>query len=88
MTHLTLPAPLRLFNVFRGWRAINTSYQHKLITNERKTHHTMLTPIIVTAAVVGALGYAFRSGRSDGIINRRPYNNRHSDASGARDLIR
>jgi len=48
----------------------------------------MFTPIIVTVVVVGALGYAFRSDRSDGMINRRPYNNRYSDASGARDLIR
>ncbi len=48
----------------------------------------MLTSIIVTAAVLGALGYAFRSDRSDGLINRRPYNNPYSDASGARDLIR
>jgi hypothetical protein len=47
----------------------------------------MLTTIIVTAIVVGTLGYAFDSGRRDNLINRRPYNNRYSDASGARDLI-
>jgi len=48
----------------------------------------MLTSIIVTAVVAGALGYALRHGRHgrDGdLIVHRPYNNRYDDASGARD---
>jgi hypothetical protein len=48
----------------------------------------MFTTIIVTAIIVGALGYAFRSDRHDGLIVKRPYNNRYNDASGARDLLR
>ncbi len=45
----------------------------------------MLTSIIVTTLVVGALGYGLRSGRRGKLIIRRPYNNRYSDASGARE---
>jgi hypothetical protein len=45
----------------------------------------MLSSIIVTSIVVGALGYALRSGRDGGQIVHRPYNNRYNDASGARD---
>jgi len=45
----------------------------------------MITSIIVTAVIAGALGYALRPGDSDDIIVRRPYNNRYNDASGARD---
>jgi hypothetical protein len=45
----------------------------------------MITSIIVTAVIVGALGYALRPGEGDDIIVKRPYNNRYNDASGARD---
>ena len=45
----------------------------------------MLTSIVVTPLVVAALGLGLRSGRRGGLILRRPYNNRYSDASGARD---
>jgi hypothetical protein len=45
----------------------------------------MLTSIAVTALVVATLGYGLRSKRSDASILRRPYNNRYSDASGARE---
>jgi hypothetical protein len=47
----------------------------------------MLTSIIVTLVVVAALGYGLRSGRRGRgqLIVRRPYNNRHNDASGARE---
>jgi hypothetical protein len=45
----------------------------------------MLSAIVITAVVVGSLGYALRSGRDDDLIIRRPYNNRYNDASGARD---
>ncbi len=45
----------------------------------------MFTAIIVTAVIVGALGYALRSGRHGDMIVKRPYNNRYSDASGARE---
>jgi hypothetical protein len=44
----------------------------------------MLTAIIVTLIIVGALGYALRAG-GGGLISRRPYNNRYNDASGARE---
>ncbi len=45
----------------------------------------MLTAIIITIVIAAALGYAQRGGRQGGIILRRPYNNRYSDASGARE---
>jgi hypothetical protein len=45
----------------------------------------MLSSIIVTSIVVGALGYALRSGSDGKQILHRPYNNRYNDASGARD---
>jgi hypothetical protein len=45
----------------------------------------MLSAIIVTLIVTTALGYALRTARSDGLISRRPYNNRYNDASGARE---
>jgi hypothetical protein len=45
----------------------------------------MIASIIVTAVVAGGLGYALRPSRSDELIVHRPYNNRHNDATGARD---
>jgi hypothetical protein len=45
----------------------------------------MPASIIVTLILTVTLGYALRTGRSDGLIVRRPYNNRYNDASGARD---
>jgi hypothetical protein len=42
----------------------------------------MITAIIVTTIITFALAYAMRTGAT---ITRRPYNNRYSDASGARD---
>jgi hypothetical protein len=45
----------------------------------------MLTSIIVTIVIIAALAYAMRSGRGSGAIVRRPYNNRYSDASAARE---
>jgi hypothetical protein len=45
----------------------------------------MITSIIVTGIITGALGYALRSGRNGDIIVRRPYNNRYNDAAGARE---
>ncbi len=45
----------------------------------------MLISIAVTLLVVATLGYGLRSARSDKLIVRRPYNNRYSDASGARE---
>lgn len=46
----------------------------------------MLASIFVTLIIIAALGYGLRSERGDGeLISRRPYNNRHNDASGARD---
>ena len=45
----------------------------------------MLTAITVTLIITTAIGYALRSGRKDGLIARRPYNNRYNDASAARD---
>jgi hypothetical protein len=44
----------------------------------------MLTAIIVTLIIAGALGYASRAGGEE-LISRRPYNNRYNDASGARE---
>jgi hypothetical protein len=46
----------------------------------------MLASIFVTITIIAALGFGLRSERGDGeLISRRPYNNRHNDASGARD---
>jgi hypothetical protein len=45
----------------------------------------MLTSIIITVLVVATLGYGLRPRRSDASILRRPYNNRYSDAAGARE---
>jgi hypothetical protein len=45
----------------------------------------MLTSLIVTAVIVGALGYTLRPGRHGELIVHRPYNNRYDDASAARD---
>jgi len=45
----------------------------------------MVTAIIISIVIIAAYGYARWSGREDGLIVRRPYNNRHNDASGARD---
>lgn len=46
----------------------------------------MLTSLIVTGVIAGALGYALRPGRHDEMIVHRPYNNRYDDASAARDF--
>jgi hypothetical protein len=45
----------------------------------------MITSIIMTGVVLGALGYALRPGRHGDMIVSRPYNNRYNDASGARE---
>jgi hypothetical protein len=46
----------------------------------------MFASIFVTTIIVAALGQGLHSERDDGVlISRRPYNNRHNDASGARD---
>jgi hypothetical protein len=43
----------------------------------------MLTSIVVTAVIVG---YAMRQDRHGDLIVHRPYNNRHNDATAARDF--
>jgi hypothetical protein len=45
----------------------------------------MLTAIIITFIIVAVLGFALWLSQTGGAIARRPYNNRYSDASGARD---
>jgi hypothetical protein len=45
----------------------------------------MLSAVIVTLLVIAVLGNAARTGRTDELIVRRPYNNRYNDASGARE---
>jgi hypothetical protein len=44
----------------------------------------MTSSIVVVVLLVGAAS-ALRGGRGHGLITPRPYNNRYSDASGARD---
>jgi hypothetical protein len=44
----------------------------------------MLTAILTPLAIVVALAYALRAGRDGQTIIHRPYNNRYSDAAGAR----
>jgi hypothetical protein len=43
----------------------------------------MLASIVVTAAIIVALGHGL--GQRRGPLLRRPYNNRYSDASAARE---
>ncbi len=45
----------------------------------------MLTAIGVAVLIAAALGSALRSEGSGVLIARRPYNNRHNDAAGARE---
>jgi hypothetical protein len=45
----------------------------------------MTASIIVVGALLGGAANALRRGRKHDLITHRPYNNRHSDATGARD---
>ena len=45
----------------------------------------MLTQLFIFAAVLLAFAGAFTAQRRQGLISRRPYNNRYNDATGARD---
>lgn len=45
----------------------------------------MLLGILITAFLTIGLATAFRRGGESGLIARRPYNNRYSDASAARE---
>jgi hypothetical protein len=45
----------------------------------------MFTAIVITLLAIAVLSYPPRSGRAGRLITRRPYNNRYSDASGARE---
>lgn len=44
----------------------------------------MLTSILVTALIAGSLAVAMRSPKDGELIVRRPYENRYSDATAAR----
>lgn len=45
----------------------------------------MTASIIVVGALLGGAASALRRGRNHDLITKRPYNNRHSDATNARD---
>lgn len=45
----------------------------------------MLTSILITILIALCLAVALRSPQDDQLIARRPYNNRYSDASAARE---
>jgi hypothetical protein len=45
----------------------------------------MLSAITITLLIPAGPAYAFRQGIGDKTIVHRPYNNRYSDASNARD---
>ncbi|MBA3807901.1 MAG: hypothetical protein H0X28_05850 [Solirubrobacterales bacterium] len=45
----------------------------------------MLSAIFVSLIIIFALGFSLRSSRDGVTITRRPYNNRYSDAAGARE---
>ncbi len=45
----------------------------------------MLSALIVTIIFAAAIGFTLRAGRRDELIARTPYNNRYSDAAGARE---
>lgn len=44
----------------------------------------MLSAIFITVTIAVSLSYGLRAERRGGLIARRPYNNRYSDAPGAR----
>jgi hypothetical protein len=46
----------------------------------------MLTSLIITAIITGALAYALRPGKHGDPIVHRPYNNRYDAAAAARDF--
>jgi hypothetical protein len=75
VTHVTLTDAQPSFN--RSWVERNPATY--------RTGDMLFTAIITTLIVVGALGYATRSGSSGELIAHRPYNNRYNDASGARE---
>lgn len=54
-----------------------------VIDNHRKA--SMLASIFVPIVLALSLGIALRWPRDEQLINRRPYNNRYSDATAARD---
>jgi len=45
----------------------------------------MTASIIVVGALLSGAANALRRGHKHDLITHRPYNNRHSDATGARD---
>jgi hypothetical protein len=45
----------------------------------------MVSSLIVAGALLSGAATALRGGRNRGLITHRPYNNRHSDATAARD---
>jgi hypothetical protein len=45
----------------------------------------MISSLIVVGALLGGAASALRGGGNRDLITHRPYNNRHSDATGARD---
>jgi hypothetical protein len=45
----------------------------------------MTSSIIVVGALLGGAANALRRGHKHDLITHRPYNNRHSDATAARD---
>jgi hypothetical protein len=45
----------------------------------------MLIALIVTLIIVVALGISLQSDKNGTLISHTPYNNHHSDASGARE---
>jgi hypothetical protein len=45
----------------------------------------MTASFIVVGALLGGAANALRRGRKHDLITHRPYNNRYSDAAGARD---
>ncbi len=66
-----------------GFNGSTGRREHEI--HDARQDKPMLTAIIVTIVLVATLAYALRSGRTGGLIVRRPYNNRHSDAAAARD---
>jgi hypothetical protein len=45
----------------------------------------MISSLIVVGVILGGASSALFRGSNHGLINHRPYNNRYSDATGARD---
>jgi hypothetical protein len=75
---------------FTDWNAardLNPSQDGEALASGTPTDRRslMLTSIFIVALILLSLALALRSPHEERLINRRPYNNVHSDATAARE---